>query len=71
MSMIFQDPFASLHPFYRIGAQLVEAVRVHRKMSKADARTEVIDMLARVGIPNPERGSTTTRTSCPAACASA
>ena len=53
--MIFQDPFASLHPFYRIGAQLVEAVRVHRKMSKAEARTEVIDMLARVGIPNPER----------------
>ena len=55
MSMIFQDPFASLHPFYRIGAQLVEAVRVHRKMSKQDARVQVIDMLARVGIPNPER----------------
>jgi peptide/nickel transport system ATP-binding protein len=55
MSMIFQDPFASLHPFYRIGAQLVEAARVHRKMSKAEARTEVIDMLARVGIPHPEK----------------
>ncbi len=55
MSMIFQDPFASLHPFYRIGAQLGEAARVHRKLSKAEARTEVIDMLARVGIPNPER----------------
>ena len=55
MSMIFQDPFASLHPFYRIGDQLIETVRVHRKVSKADARTETIDMLARVGIPNPER----------------
>jgi peptide/nickel transport system ATP-binding protein len=55
MSMIFQDPFASLHPFYRIGAQLVEAARVHRPLSKQEARTEVIDMLARVGIPNPER----------------
>jgi peptide/nickel transport system ATP-binding protein len=55
MSMIFQDPFASLHPFYRIGVQLGEAVRVHNKVSKADARTAVIDMLAKVGIPNPER----------------
>ena len=55
MSMIFQDPFASLRPFYRIGAQLAEAVRVHKKVSKSDARTQVIDMLARVGIPNPER----------------
>ncbi len=55
MSMIFQDPFASLHPFYRIGVQLVETVRVHREVSKNDARTEAIDMLARVGIPNPER----------------
>ena len=55
MSMIFQDPFSSLHPFYRIGDQLGEAVRVHNKVSKADARTAVIDMLAKVGIPNPER----------------
>jgi peptide/nickel transport system ATP-binding protein len=55
MSMIFQDPFASLHPFYRIGDQLVEAVRVHRSVSKSDARVEAINMLARVGIPNPER----------------
>ena len=55
MSMIFQDPFASLHPFYRIGVQLGEAVRVHNNVSKADARTSVIDMLAKVGIPNPER----------------
>ncbi|MEI6362966.1 MAG: ABC transporter ATP-binding protein [Actinomycetes bacterium] len=55
MSMIFQDPFASLHPFYRIGDQLGEAVRVHNKLSKDEARKRVIDMLERVGIPNPER----------------
>ena len=55
MSMIFQDPFASLHPFYRIGKQLVEAIRTHRDMSKSEARTEAVDMLRRVGIPNPER----------------
>ena len=55
MSMIFQDPFASLHPFYRIGAQLVEAARVHQKLSKTEARAVALEMLTRVGIPNPER----------------
>jgi peptide/nickel transport system ATP-binding protein len=55
MSMIFQDPLSSLHPFYRIGAQLVEAVQVHHKVSKSDARARAIDMLTKVGIPAPER----------------
>ncbi len=55
ISMIFQDPFASLHPFYRIGAQLVEAVRVHQDVSKSEARAQALKMLTRVGIPNPER----------------
>jgi peptide/nickel transport system ATP-binding protein len=55
MSMIFQDPLSSLHPFYRIGAQLVEAVQVHHKVSKADARARAIEMLTKVGIPAPEQ----------------
>lgn len=55
MAMIFQDPMSSLHPFYRIGAQLVEAVRVHNDVSKGEARTRSIDMLQRVGIPSPEK----------------
>lgn len=55
MSMIFQDPFASLHPFYRIGDQLVEAARVHQQVSKPEARAQALEMLQRVGIPNPER----------------
>ena len=55
MAMIFQDPMSSLHPFYRIGAQLAEAAQVHRKISKAAARAESIDMLERVGIPAPKR----------------
>ncbi|HET7182879.1 MAG TPA: ABC transporter ATP-binding protein [Candidatus Limnocylindrales bacterium] len=55
MAMIFQDPMSSLHPFYRVGAQLAEAAMVHRKLGKAAARAEAIDMLSRVGIPAPKR----------------
>jgi len=55
MAMIFQDPLSSLHPFYTIAKQLVEAVRVHQDVSKAEARKQAIAMLDRVGIPNPDR----------------
>jgi len=55
MAMIFQDPLSSLHPFYSIGKQLVEAVNVHQDVSKSAAMTQARDMLDRVGIPNPDR----------------
>jgi peptide/nickel transport system ATP-binding protein len=55
MAMIFQDPMSSLHPFYRVGDQIVEAIRVHRRVSKSAAREEVLDMLRHVGIPAVER----------------
>jgi peptide/nickel transport system ATP-binding protein len=55
MAMIFQDPMSSLHPYYRVGDQIIEAVRVHQQVSKAQARAQAIDMLAKVGIPTPER----------------
>ena len=55
MAMIFQDPMSSLHPYYRIGDQLMEAVRVHHKVSKKEARERAIDALNRVGIPAAER----------------
>ena len=55
MAMIFQDPMSSLHPFYRIGDQLMEAVRIHHKVSKSEARERAIDALRQVGIPAPER----------------
>jgi peptide/nickel transport system ATP-binding protein len=55
MAMIFQDPMSSLHPFYRIGAQLTEAVNVHNKVSKKEARDRAIEMLHKVGIPSPEK----------------
>jgi peptide/nickel transport system ATP-binding protein len=46
---------SSLHPFYRIGDQIIEAIRVHRRISKAAAREETLDMLRHVGIPAVER----------------
>ncbi len=55
MAMIFQDPLSSLHPFYTVGKQLIEAARVHQDISKADARRQSIQMLDRVGIPAPDK----------------
>jgi len=55
IAMIFQDPLSALHPFYKVGAQIVEAYRVHNDVSKAVARTRTIEMLDRVGIPNPDK----------------
>jgi peptide/nickel transport system ATP-binding protein len=55
MAMIFQDPLSALHPFYKIGAQISEAYRIHHNVSKAVARTRAIEMLDRVGIPQPNK----------------
>ncbi|MEO3814481.1 ABC transporter ATP-binding protein [Sphaerisporangium sp. B11E5] len=55
MAMIFQDPLSAMHPYYTVGAQIIEAYRIHNKVSKAVARKHAIDMLGRVGIPQPER----------------
>jgi len=55
MAMIFQDPLSSLHPFYTVGVQITEGYRVHNKVSKDVARKRAIEMLDRVGIPNPDK----------------
>jgi peptide/nickel transport system ATP-binding protein len=53
IAMIFQDPLSSLHPYFKIGSQLVEAVRTHRDVSRAAARDRAVEMLGLVGIPDP------------------
>ncbi|CAN5557554.1 ABC transporter ATP-binding protein [soil metagenome] len=53
LSMIFQDPFACLHPFYRVGDQIIEAVRCHDDMSKKQAQERTLELLSAVGIPKP------------------
>jgi peptide/nickel transport system ATP-binding protein len=55
VAMIFQDPLSALHPYYRVGDQIAEAYRAHNAVSKKAARTRTIEMLARVGIPQPDR----------------
>ncbi|HEX4253778.1 MAG TPA: ABC transporter ATP-binding protein [Streptosporangiaceae bacterium] len=53
VAMIFQDPLSSLHPYYTVGHQIVEAYRVHNDVSRAVARKRAVDLLGRVGIPQP------------------
>jgi peptide/nickel transport system ATP-binding protein len=53
--MIFQDPLSSMHPLYTVGNQIIEAYRIHNDVSKKAARTHAIEMLDRVGIPEPSR----------------
>jgi peptide/nickel transport system ATP-binding protein len=54
MAMIFQDPLSSLHPYYTVGYQIAEAYLIHNKASKKAAKEHAIDLLRRVGIPNPQ-----------------
>jgi peptide/nickel transport system ATP-binding protein len=53
MAMIFQDPLSALHPYYTVGNQIAEAYLVHNDVDRKAARQRAIDMLGRVGIPNP------------------
>ncbi|MFD7625914.1 ABC transporter ATP-binding protein [Streptomyces sp. NPDC059851] len=55
MAVIFQDPLSSLHPYYTVGEQIAEHVRVHFKAGRAAARKRAVEMLGEVGIPEPAR----------------
>ncbi|ONK21770.1 peptide ABC transporter ATP-binding protein [Bacillus sp. VT-16-64] len=55
ISMIFQEPMTSLDPLFTIGDQIIEAIRIHQKISKKEARAKSIQLLKLVGIPRPEQ----------------
>jgi len=55
IAMIFQEPMTSLNPVYSVGSQIGEALRLHRGMSRKEARAESIRLLAEVGIPEPDQ----------------
>jgi len=55
LAMIFQDPLSSLHPLYRVGAQITEGIRAHREVSRRAAREQAIALLDLVGLPEPSQ----------------
>jgi peptide/nickel transport system ATP-binding protein len=55
ISMIFQEPMTSLNPVYRCGDQVVEAIRIHQKMSKKEAIALTIELFEKVQLPDPQR----------------
>ena len=55
IAMIFQDPLSALHPFYKGGNQLVEAIQIHQELGDSAARAHAIELLQLVGIPDAER----------------
>jgi oligopeptide/dipeptide ABC transporter ATP-binding protein len=55
ISMIFQEPMSALNPVFTVGDQLMEVFRVHRSLGRSEALKNSIDMLAKVGVPAPER----------------
>jgi peptide/nickel transport system permease protein len=55
LAMVFQDPLSSLNPVHRIGAQISEALRAHQPLTRGAAWRKSVELLRRVGIPDPER----------------
>ena len=69
IAMVMQDPMTSLNPLKKIGKQIQESIEHHQGLKGAEAKKAAIEMLAKVGIPDPENSSSI-RTSSPAVCVS-
>lgn len=54
ISMIFQDPMSTLNPVYTVGNQIMEMLKKHENISKAEGKARIIRLLGELGIPNPE-----------------
>lgn len=55
IALVFQEPMTSFSPVHTIGSQIIEAIRLHRRASKREARGRAIELLRSVGIPRPEQ----------------
>jgi oligopeptide/dipeptide ABC transporter ATP-binding protein len=55
IAMIFQEPMSSLNPVHRVGDQIVEALRIHRPMSRSKARARALELLTELGVPSAEK----------------
>ncbi|GAA1955545.1 ABC transporter ATP-binding protein [Microbacterium deminutum] len=54
-AMVFQEPSTALNPVYTVGWQIIEGLRMHEKLSKQEARAKAVEILRKVGIPEPEQ----------------
>src|SRR5258708_8457867 len=54
VGMVFQEPVAALNPVFTVGSQLLAAIRAHRPLSRAEAKTRAMELLGNVGLPEPE-----------------
>ncbi len=71
MAMIFQEPMSSLNPCFTVGFQIGETLKTHLDLDRGRRKRRVVELLAEVGIPDPDRLLDLIPTSSPPACASA